>query len=207
MRNRMPEWTVVATRMVPGRSVRVGSTLLLMALACAALLISGCGGDKEEAAPEATARALVPAHSTIDSLSTPASAVPGEAAAPAADGNSSPGQAVEPVAEPAAAAVPKAAPTVREAAAKADVAAAPVFVGSGPYSIQVGSFQNRTYAQARADKIRTAGFEPVIETADVAGVTYYRVLVSGFADRAAANDAGEMLRAQLDLSYLVKRDD
>ena len=42
---------------------------------------------------------------------------------------------------------------------------------------------------------------------NVAGDTYHRVLVRGFADRDAARAAGESLRSALGLDYFVKRTD
>ena len=184
------------------------------------LAASGCGQDKKEAAPAEGNRAMVP----IGEASADSTGVFGEALAVhpaeaemetdtetgmgsgmeegailAADGNpavaegvgsSATGHTIE--SEPA----PAASPQVETPATAGDL-----------YSLQLGSFKNRSYAVTRSEQIQGVGLDPVIEAVELAGVTYYRVLVHQIPGRAAATTIGEELSARLDITYLVKRAD
>ncbi|MCB1184524.1 SPOR domain-containing protein, partial [bacterium] len=50
------------------------------------------------------------------------------------------------------------------------------------------------------------GYAPVMEVATLGGQTYHRVVLPGLADRAAAERLGERLRAELGITYLIRRD-
>jgi cell division septation protein DedD len=207
MRNPSPESNRTVARTTPRRIARVGLSSCLMGMVLLVFLIAGCGGDNEEAAPETGNQAMVPVQAVADSTGESSTVAPDGAATIVDDGNLTHSQGVGQTAD----AVTESAAAVDVRPVEAAPETKPVVetpgTGTGAYSVQLGSFQVRSFAVERSDQVKAAGFAPVIEPADVAGVTYYRVLVRGLSDRAAAEEIGEALRDRLNLTYLVKRDD
>lgn len=112
---------------------------------------------------------------------------------------------VEPVAAPAR---PEPAP----AAANPNVLPAPAAgetsaPAAGPqgWVVQVGSFGESGNAEGLAKRLRAAGFDTVIESAQVQGATVYRVQVGPTADENAATDLRSQIQAKLQLDGKVVR--
>ena len=57
------------------------------------------------------------------------------------------------------------------------------------FTLQLSSFQDRAEAEAFADTIRAAGYEPHVSQGDVDGKQFYRVRVGSYRTLEAANDA------------------
>ena len=57
------------------------------------------------------------------------------------------------------------------------------------FTLQLSSFQDRAEAEAFADSIRAAGFEPRVTEGDVDGKQFYRVRLGTYRTLEAANDA------------------
>lgn len=175
-RNSSPAWAVV----------------LMLALV-PLILAAGCGGkDKDEANEQAQGdrpHSLVPAN--LDSLiaETGATLVQEEVMA-------EPGGQLEVVEETETALVPE--PEVKPVSKKQSPA-------GGSFSLQVGSFRREENAVILAKKIKDLGYPSSIEIADVGGLVYHRVFVRGFGDRVQAEKLGEELRSELDINYLVLR--
>ena len=89
----------------------------------------------------------------------------------------------EPVAEPSA--VPE-----EDEPEIDDLPMAPM---SGGYTVQVASCENADYARYLVKKYRARGYEPFVMTADVGGVTYYRVRIGNVDTRGEA----DALKAEL----------
>lgn len=113
-----------------------------------------------------------------------------------------------PIAPPPSAAVdtpaPDLAPVETPAPALATAAEAPVSApaSSGGVSIQLGSFPNDKLAASAWSKIKSSNqellgaYSPTIKSAQIDGKgTWYRLRVGGFADKAAAADVCEQLKA------------
>ena len=179
-----------------GRTCWTVLALVLLTLA------TGCGGDKEEAIPPMGTEAMVPAETPVatprDSITTeePASQDVGNQVVGNQDRDLGVGST--PADHPAASEPVMTATHPSESMATSE---------TGRFSVQLGSFQNSSYARARSEKVRAAGYEPVIETVLVAGVTYHRILVRGISDRVSAEAIGDDLGHRLDITYLIKRAD
>ena len=68
-----------------------------------------------------------------------------------------------------------------------DIDDLPMAPTSGGYTCQVASCENVDYARYLVKKYRSRGYEPFVMTADVGGVTYYRVRIGNLDTRAEAN--------------------
>lgn len=192
----------------PARHRPASVVLLIVAFG-----LAGCGGDDQEQTTQQTGSgALVPQDSvtmTADPEAGAASAAEHpEAMTPAA------GREID-----AATAMPQQDATGDEPGETTAATARPTAPGTTPapttgirmadgkYSIQCGSFRSGTRAEDHRNRIRTAGYEADIQSVVVSGLTYHRVVVRGFADRESARSAGETLRSELGLDYLIKRAD
>ncbi|MBU8870255.1 MAG: SPOR domain-containing protein [Gemmatimonadales bacterium] len=183
---------------------RLGLIVLTLILLVGMVVVAGCGGDKEEAVPSVSVEAMVAGETSVpaagDSLS-------GSELVTEADSLEVGNQDAE-VGVGSSGTVA----TVAKVATVAGTGSAPaqnlISSGSvGPYSLQLGSFQKRSFAEERLGQVLATGLKPVIETVDVNGDTYFRVMVRGISDRSTAQQVGEKLRSRLDITYLIKRAD
>ena len=185
----------------------------LLALALILLAaVAGCGGDKEADVSPIQSKAMVPTGTS--SVAAGDSLVPGETGMDWEEGadlpdDGNPEAAVEVGSSLVGGVRPVELPAADQTGQRVEGVSLDLdsAVPGGRYILQLGSFQNRAYAEKRSDQIRAAGFEPVIQTVDLAGVDYHRVLVRGISDRAAATAIGEELQSRLDITYLIKRGD
>ena len=73
------------------------------------------------------------------------------------------------------------------------------------FTLQLSSFQDRAEAQAFADSIRAAGFEPHVTEGEVDGKQFYRVRLGTYRTLEAANDAKEDFEKTAKKSALVTK--
>ena len=93
-------------------------------------------------------------------------------------------------------------PTETQTASLAQTPAGPAVSAGGPIAIQLGSFPTDLLAAASWSKIKTSNaavlgdYSPKFQRAEVEGKgTWYRLQVTGFADKAAAQDVCNKLKA------------
>lgn len=78
------------------------------------------------------------------------------------------------------------------------MAAAPITKpGATGWVINVASLSHESKAERHAEKLRTAGYPARVRAAQVNGRTWYRVQLSGYANRLEANAAADELGAKL----------
>lgn len=195
--------------MMSGRPVLFQRAALSFALVLAVLamtVFAGCGGkDEDELTFTGKPRGLVPAaafdSTVVDSASADsAGVVPEEGTSAEGGGLNAVAERPEPVIKeidtsPAGARVAPAQKVTKAAAA------------GGPYSLQLGSFTNVDNARRQGDRIRSLGYDPVIEASNLGGQVYHRVMLKGFRDMAEASRLGEKIRSELGIAYLVRRTD
>ncbi|SEA65932.1 Cell division protein DedD (protein involved in septation) [Thiothrix caldifontis] len=106
--------------------------------------------------------------------------------------------AIKKAAEEKAAAIKKAAE--EKAAADKSLAlanaGAATTAGSGAFSIQVLASSDKAKADATASPLKADGYKVSVSTANVGGKAIYRVNVTGFADRAAAEAAQAKMKSR-----------
>ena len=107
-------------------------------------------------------------------------------------------RSVQPVAAPVAvAASPATAVAVVEAPALPASSGAP---GSAGWVINVSSVSDRPTAEREAAGLRAAGYEPVIETAQVQGKLWYRLKIEGAASAEEARALGKRIERQMGIA-------
>lgn len=185
------------TRLLPG-------LFLVLLWACA-----GCGGGQEEQKSTADSGSrMVPQQAEQAADTIPQAEIPdttGPVAEPETGPESGAGSEMTttPAGTPAETAAgqdpPRSEPETPESPAVGNPAVA------GEYSLQLGSFRNRSNAEARARLVRDTGYAPEIVSADVGSQTYHRVMIRGLADRSTAERVGRELKDLLGIDYLVKK--
>ena len=99
-------------------------------------------------------------------------------------------------------------PVSQEAALNQElIATVPVSAAAaGKFAIQVGAFQDKTRAEALAEKLKASGQAPVMETKDlgVKGI-WYRVYVGGFETQAEAQGLLESVRKDHPGAFIKER--
>jgi cell division septation protein DedD len=159
----------------------------------AALLgLVGCGGgddqlDREQLVPKGMRRTTVTASDARTGANLPT-------AAPARE------PATESVANPPDVAET---PTEQLAAPPAELAAPPA-VATAAFVVQAGAFKQPATAEGVVAKLRGLGITALIETVQVRGVTFHRVVVPGLADRAAADALAARLKQELGIDAVVR---
>jgi cell division septation protein DedD len=148
--------------------------------------------------PKANAEGAKTAADNSPDVSTPPAEAPRVAdanpsAAPAPQAAQAQSQLQPPaiVEQPAPAAAPQAAekPQVEQPA--------PVGDANAKFTVQVGSYNNQSEANAHISRLRAAGFESRSASVELPGRgTWYRVQVGRFAERAEASKAVTQLRAK-----------
>lgn len=78
-------------------------------------------------------------------------------------------------------------------------------IGLRAWIVQVGSFSSRENAMEVVGKLRAAGFDTFLETADVAGKSVFRVRVGPEADRVRAQALVPQIKAAVGLEGSVRR--
>lgn len=113
-------------------------------------------------------------------------------------------QEVPPTPVPKAA--PVAAPEPPEPSSTESEARAPVAkIGLRAWVVQVGSFSSRENATEVVQKLRAAGFDTFLESAEVSGKTVFRVRVGPEADRVRAQALLPQIKAAVGLEGSVRR--
>ncbi len=166
-------------------------------------VIVGCGGgDQDEQVQAEKPQSLVPVNLDTLIAETGSTYDGGQPA-----GGGSPGELTEPIGDPSGDFTAEAAQSAPAAEMKTTPTASVVSgtVGSGRFSLQLGSFRRENNAVELAFKIKELGHPATVEVADVGGLTYHRVFVRGLADRNEAENLGEELRSGLGINYLVLR--
>jgi cell division septation protein DedD len=194
----MPTGPVRPEFATPSHAPRVLFALLILAL------LAGCGGGGDEA-EEAPRKAFVPA-AMDDTSYAPADSTAWQQMGGTGEGGT--GLATEAdAAVTTSTATDRPVAPVESAASAAKPAPAPARKPAGPFVVQAGSFRSPDNARQQADRIRTLGYDPVLETSVLGGQTYHRVVLRGLPDRAAASALGERIHAELGITYLVRRAD
>ncbi len=190
---------------LPSTTARPFAALCALASLLALLALAGCGGgedppDREQLVPKGMRRTTVTAQDAGHHVTTATETTAPVAALPEAG---SPEVAVTlepPAVEPAAETAPDVEPaSVAPSPAEDAPAATP-----GTWTVQAGAFTRAETAAGVVDKLRGAGIAAAVETADVGGTTYRRVVVNGLADRAAAEALAARLKAEFALNALVR---
>jgi DedD protein len=77
----------------------------------------------------------------------------------------------------------------------------------GPWVINILSSPSKRYAEDMQASARTHGFETSITRAEVKGKEYWRLQLPGFTSMAAARQAAEPLKAELNIAdvWIFKR--
>jgi len=168
------------------------------------LVLSGCGGDKQEEAKILEQQAavyernLVPEHlvggTEADSL---LSAEVTPVSKPAASSE----QVASSLAEVTSHFKEKGTP--KASVVNNTMQGAKVKQNGGDYAVMMGSFVRQDNASGRADEIKQLGFKTDLETATVDGKTYYRVQLREIESFAEAKNLGLFLKGKLGSDYLV----
>ncbi len=75
----------------------------------------------------------------------------------------------------------------------------------GSYAVQVGAFERSVYADKRVAALGDAGISARIETAQVNGVTYHRVIVPGLPTLDEARSLAARVERDLGFATLVRK--
>ncbi len=185
---------------LPSTTAHPFATLCALASVLALVVLAGCSGaddppDRELLVPKGMRRTTVTAQDA-GHLATAAT----ETATPV-----TPPPEIE-APEPAATPEPPTAvpPDVETASVAPTPAEVPAAATPGTWTVQAGAFTRTETASGVVDKLRGAGIAAAVETADVGGTTYRRVVVHGLADRAAADALVARLKGEFALNALVR---
>lgn len=195
---------------LPSTTARPFAALCALASLLALLALAGCGGgedppDREQLVPKGMRRTTVTAQDAGNRdagnrVATATESTTPVAAPPEAEPAKADTPAIEIAPEPPAVAAPDADPaSIAPSPAEVAPAATP-----GTWTVQAGAFTRAETAAGVVDKLRGAGIAAAVETADVGGTTYRRVVVNGLADRAAADALAARLKAEFALNALVR---
>ncbi len=186
----------------PSTTAHPFAALCVLTSVLALVVLAGCGGaddppDREQLVPQGMRRTTVTAQDAGTRVTTAT-----ETATPAA----APPKAETP--EAAAAVAPEPPTVAPPDDGQASVAPAPAEIPAeaspGSWTVQAGAFTRAETAAGVADTLRRAGIAATVETADVGGTTYRRVVVNGLADRAAADALVARLKGEFAMNALVR---
>jgi cell division protein FtsN len=162
----------------------------LQAVVVAVLIgLAGCGGgddqlDREQLVPKGMRRTTVTTRDATTEVKT-------QTAPPALDPPPAHGTTVTPP-------PPALDAAVAEPPAQTEAPAAGAFV------VQAGAFRQSTTAEGLVAKLLELGIVARVETAQVGGGTFHRVVVPGLADRVAADALTARLKQELGIDAVVR---
>lgn len=117
--------------------------------------------------------------------------------------------AAAPTAQPAPKAVTKPTTTAPQPAARTTAATKPAATASksaGGWVVNVASLTDAKAAEAEKQRMKQAGFNVEVQTAQMDGRTWYRVRATGFSSREQAQVYSDMIRHKMDVTPWVGLD-